>query len=213
MQIKKRARSKTAKLERHDAILLATETLLRQSGFEMMTMQAVAEAAGLGKGTLYLYFSGRDALVLGVYGRLFDGWIDCFASHRPLVTGLEEFCQYFWHYYANDILFLRLGGVATALGEMDLDRKTHIMSRRAMANRVKRLAGIVCRQLGMTPITAQKLVWGLLTIASGTAQMAVPSLVDIKDLPDDVTAFLGSTNFETVFLNAALPFCVGMMQR
>ena len=91
--------------------------------------------------------------------------------------------------------------------ETQLDRDTHINSRRAMASRVKRLAGIVCRRLGMTPTSSQKLVWGLLTIASGTAQMAVPPSVDVKDLPDDVMAFVGSTSFETVFLNAALPFC------
>ena len=50
MELKKRARSATAKLERQDAILSATEALLRQSGFDMMTMQAVAKASGLGKG-------------------------------------------------------------------------------------------------------------------------------------------------------------------
>ena len=71
MQYKKRARSKAAKLERKHAILAAADTLLRQSGYDAMTMQAVAIEAGLGKGTLYLYFSSREVLVLAVYGQLF----------------------------------------------------------------------------------------------------------------------------------------------
>ena len=74
-----RARSETAKLEREDSILTATEILLRQSGYDSMTMQAVATAAGLAKGTLYLYFTSRESLVLAVYCRLFDRWIDRFA--------------------------------------------------------------------------------------------------------------------------------------
>ena len=80
MDYKKRARSKAAKSERKDEIIAAAETLLRQLGYDTMTMQAVAMEAGLGKGTLYLYFSSREGLVLNVYGRLFDKWIDQFAS-------------------------------------------------------------------------------------------------------------------------------------
>jgi len=53
-----RARSETAKLAREDSILTAAEILLRQSGYDAMTMQAVATAAGLAKGTLYsIYIS------------------------------------------------------------------------------------------------------------------------------------------------------------
>ena len=32
------------------------------------------------------------------------------------------------------------------------------------------------------------------------------------DFPEDVKFFIGSTNFETVFLNAALPVCAGIVQ-
>ena len=63
MQVKQRARSKLEKLRRKDAILAAAETLLRHSGHEAMTMQNVAEESGLGKGTLYLYFSCRELLL------------------------------------------------------------------------------------------------------------------------------------------------------
>ena len=38
-----------------------------------------------------------------------------------------------------------------------------------------------------------------------------PRIAD-GDFPEDVTSFIGSTNFETVFLNAALPLCAGIMQ-
>ena len=52
MQPMQRARSETAKLARKDTILTATEILLRQTGYDAITMQEVATAAGLAKGTL-----------------------------------------------------------------------------------------------------------------------------------------------------------------
>ena len=203
MQTRKRARSKTAKLARVDTILTATEILLRQSRYEAMTMQAVATAAGLAKGTIYLYFSSRESLVLAVYGRLFDRWIDRFVVHQPELTGFDRFCRDFARHYADDPLFLQLAGFANALLEPQIDREAYINGKRGMARRVKRLAGLVCQQFSIEPAAAQKLIWGLLTIAGGAAQMTVSPPVTKSNLPDDVVAYVGLANFETVFLNAA----------
>ena len=213
MQPMQRARSETAKLEREDAILTATEILLRQSGYEAMTMQAVATAAGLAKGTLYLYFTSREALVLAVHGRLFDRWIDRFAVHQPELTGFDGFCRDFARHYADDPLFLQLAGFATALLEPQLDREAYIKNKRGMARRVKRLAGLVCQQFSIAPTAAQKLIWGFLTIAGGTAQMTVRPAVNTADLPDDVIAFTSLANFETVFVNAAALLGVNLFSR
>ena len=212
MQYKKRARSKAAKSERKDAIITAAETLLRQSGYDAMTMQAVAAEAGLGKGTLYLYFPSREVLVFDVYGRLFDKWINQFASHFYDVTEVEEFCRSFCYYYTADPLFLKLTGFVISLMEPQLDRVSYIKGKRAMASRVKKLAGIACQRLGMTPVLAQKFVWGLLTVASGATQMSIRQLHSSGDFPEDVKVFIGSTSFETVFINAAVPLCSGIMQ-
>ncbi|MDA8798035.1 TetR/AcrR family transcriptional regulator [Alphaproteobacteria bacterium] len=213
MEPMQRARSETAKLEREDSILTATEILLRQSGYDSMTMQAVATAAGLAKGTLYLYFTSRESLVLAVYGRLFDRWIDRFAVHQLEFTDFDGFCRDFAGHYAGDPLFLQLTGFANALLEPQLDREAYIKSKRGMARRVKRLAGLVCQKFSIAPAAAQKLIWGFLTIAGGTAQMTVSSPITEADLPDDVVAFRGLANFKTVFLNAAAPLGTNLISR
>jgi AcrR family transcriptional regulator len=212
MDYKKRARSKAAKSDRKEAITASAEALLRQLGYDAMTMQAVATEAGLAKGTLYLYFSSREGLILDVYGRLFDTWIDQFASHVSEATGVGEFCRIFCYHYKRDPLFVKLIGFATSYTEPQLDRESYIRGKRAMASRVKKLAGIACQRLEMTPVLAQRFVWGLLTVASGATQMSMPPSQLSGDFPADVTTFIGSTNFETVFLNAAVPLCTGMIQ-
>ena len=206
MQVKQRARSEMAKSEREDSIIMAAELLLRQSGYDAMTMQAVATAAGLAKGTLYLYFTSRESLVLAVYGRLFDRWVGRFVVHEAELTGFDGFCRDFVRHYADDPLFLQLTGFANALLEPQLDHAAYIAGKRGMMRRVKRLAGCLCQQFDVAPGNAQKLVWGLLTIAGGTAQMTVQPPFAQPDLPDDVTAFTDLAHFETVFLNAAVPF-------
>ena len=208
-----RARSETAKLAREDSILTAAEILLRQSGYDAMTMQAVATAVGLAKGTLYLYFTSRESLVLAVHGRLFDRWIDRFAVYQPELTGFDGFCRDFARHYADDPLFLQLAGFATALLEPQLDREAYIKSKRGMVRRVKRLAGLVCQQFSIAPTAAQKLIWGFLTIAGGATQMTVITPLIKADLPGDVVAFIDLANFETVFVNAAAPLGGSLMSR
>ena len=208
-----RARSEIEKLERELSILTATEILLRQSDFYSMTMQAVATAAGLAKGTLYLYFTSRESLVLAVHGRLFDRWIDRFAVHQPELAGFDAFCRDFAQHYADDPLFLQLAGFTNALLEPQLDREAFIKSKRGMARRLKRLSGLVCQQFSIAPVAAQKLIWGFLTIAGGTAQMTAHEPVTKADLPDDVIAFMDLANFETVFLNAAIPLGANIISR
>ncbi len=212
MQVKQRARSTAAKSKRKDTILASAEILLRKSGYETITMQAVAMEAGLAKGTLYLYFSSREILVLDLYGRLFDHWINQFASHLSEVTSVEEFCRDFYCHYSSDHLFTELTGFAISSMESKLDREIYIKCKRAMASRVKKLAGTAYLRLGMNPILAQKFIWGLLTIASGAIQMSTQYSFASKDLPADVGVFISSASCETVFLNAAVPLCAGMMQ-
>ena len=208
-----RARSESAKLEREDSILTATEILLRQSGYDSMTMQAAATAAGLAKGTLYLYFASRESLVIAVYGRLFDRWIDRFAVHKPELNGFDGFCRDFARHYSDDALFLQLSGFINSLAELHLDREAFINGKRAMARRIKRLAGLVCQQFSVTPVAAHKLIWGFLTIAGGAAQLTVRPPVTRTALPDDVIAFTGLANFETVFVNAAAPLGLNFISR
>ena len=80
-----------------------------------------------------------------------------------------------------------------------------------MALRVTRLAGLVYQHFSITPVAAQKLIWGFLTIASGAAQMTDHPPVNKIDLPDDVIAFTGPANFETIFMNAAEPLRVNFI--
>src|ERR1700687_3052146 len=54
-------------------ILAAALNLFAHEPYQAVTMDRVAEAAGVAKGTLYLYFPSKDALYLGILSDGLDG--------------------------------------------------------------------------------------------------------------------------------------------
>jgi len=62
---------KTAKRDDiRDLILDAVDTLLAKFGYRKMTMEDVAREVGIGKGTIYLHFPGKEELILSSIDRV-----------------------------------------------------------------------------------------------------------------------------------------------
>jgi AcrR family transcriptional regulator len=71
----KRAVGDEQKNLRRDEILLRTAVLLSERDFESVTLSEVAASLGLVKGTLYRYFSTKEALVLEILEREMAQWL------------------------------------------------------------------------------------------------------------------------------------------
>jgi AcrR family transcriptional regulator len=69
MAIRQRAVLAEDKQERHEAILDAAERLLVRAPERVANVAEVAEEAGLAKGTVYLYFPGKEELLLALHER------------------------------------------------------------------------------------------------------------------------------------------------
>ncbi|MFM8439647.1 MAG: TetR/AcrR family transcriptional regulator, partial [Candidatus Kapaibacterium sp.] len=52
---------------KRDLLVRAAVTVFSQKGFHAAKMQEIADAAGVGKGTMYEYFDTKDELFLAVY--------------------------------------------------------------------------------------------------------------------------------------------------
>jgi AcrR family transcriptional regulator len=63
------ARRKREREARRESILDAAETVAVELGYAGLTMEAVAAAAEIAKGTVYLYFSSKDALFAAIANR------------------------------------------------------------------------------------------------------------------------------------------------
>ncbi len=58
--------------EKHESILAAAERLFVRYGFKKTTIEDVATEAGVGKGTIYSYFRGKEELLLAYSDRCWD---------------------------------------------------------------------------------------------------------------------------------------------
>jgi AcrR family transcriptional regulator len=94
------ARRKRERTARREAIVDAAQELIAAEGYHGLRMDAVADAAELGKGTLYLYFENKDALCAAVATRLIDGLIP--VAERALqdaASGLDAIIRLLRRYY------------------------------------------------------------------------------------------------------------------
>ena len=76
-----------ARAARRDQIIVAAAECFARTGYHATTMADIAEAAGVSKGTPYLYFPGKEALFIALY----EEW-DCGLAARVdvAIAGVAE---------------------------------------------------------------------------------------------------------------------------
>jgi AcrR family transcriptional regulator len=82
---------------REEAILDAVNRLLSEKGFDLMTMDDVADAVGVAKGSLYKHFSSKEKLAAAVMIRLLTQtmeMLDQTPADWPAVRQLEEILRW-----------------------------------------------------------------------------------------------------------------------
>ena len=77
---KRRAVTDALKDARRLSILDAARALFCAEPFESIAMSQVAAAAGLAKGTLYLYFRTREEIFLALLTQEYSSWIAAFSE-------------------------------------------------------------------------------------------------------------------------------------
>ncbi|RPJ46632.1 MAG: TetR/AcrR family transcriptional regulator [Betaproteobacteria bacterium] len=82
---------------REEAILDAVNGLLSDKGYDLMTMEDVAAAVGVAKGSLYKHFSSKEKLAAAVLSRLLRetlAVLDAMPADWPAVRKLEEILRW-----------------------------------------------------------------------------------------------------------------------
>ncbi len=78
---------------REEAIILAANSLLSEKGFDLMTMDDVAERVGIAKGSLYKHFSSKEKLAAAALVRLLKltlAELDAYEEHLPAIDRIRR---------------------------------------------------------------------------------------------------------------------------
>ena len=201
-----RARSNNAKWARRQFILANADQLLRSDGFDNFTMNKLAAAADLAKGTLYLYFATREELVLTLYTDLHDSWMNRLinAEKQIVASDYDAFCNRFYQSFVADALLVDLAVRVTSGLEPHVPLGAWVTAKQAQTRFAKRLGGMFCRIFSCDPAQAQRLAWAFLAGLSGAQQRAID--VDGRlDIPADLQKLSFVMTSREVFFNIVLP--------
>lgn len=123
--------------EMQHGILDAAMQVYVKKGYHAATIADVAEAAGLGKGTLYLYFKNKEAIAISMVERHFKGLEDRFFGQempetlKDFVDGLSQtmnipddhakfvrvFFEVFGPSFASDVFSAKVASFFDRLGD------------------------------------------------------------------------------------------------
>jgi AcrR family transcriptional regulator len=140
MAIKQRAVRAEDKVERHQAILDAAARLLQRAPEREASVAEVADEAGVAKGTVYLYFPGKDELLIALHernvGALFDALIARLDSAAPLA--IVQVLDVLRHHMIDTPLFQPLASRCFGVMRQSADGDAGRAFKHRMAGRLER---------------------------------------------------------------------------
>lgn len=172
---RRRAVSADLKDRRRCDILAAALRLLSERPYATITMSDVASAAGVAKGTSYLYFPTREALFLQLLVEHYLSWFDAFdAQLQTPAASLDQWIDWLLRDLAGRPLLLQLMGVLHAVLEHNVPVAEVLAFKRQLAQRMSR-SGVALEQAWQLPSgSGQRLLLWCQAIIPGLAQMAAP---------------------------------------
>jgi AcrR family transcriptional regulator len=140
MGLRQRAVLAEDKEERHDAILDAALRLLLKAPEREPNMAEVADESGLAKGTVYLYFAGKEELLLALHERNVGGFFDALIDRldRPAPFAIDEFVALVRMHMVAAPLYLPLASRCFSTMAQGVDPHAALAFKGRMAARLQR---------------------------------------------------------------------------
>ncbi|HEY7904363.1 MAG TPA: TetR family transcriptional regulator [Casimicrobiaceae bacterium] len=140
MAIGQRAMRAEDKAARHRAILDAAGRLLRADPDRFASVAEVAREAGLAKGTMYLYFSSKEELLLALHERNAGAFFDALVSRAdgPAPLSVEKVLATLRAHMIDDPLFLPLAARCLGVIQQAIGAEIVAPFRARLARRLER---------------------------------------------------------------------------
>ena len=145
MIIKVRAMGVEDKQERHEAILDAAEGMLERHPDGLANIAEIAEAAGLAKGTVYLYFPSKEAVFLGLHLRHVDIFFrDMIATLRaPKAVTINVLLEIVRKRIVRSKTYLPLATMCFGMMERNVNLETACRFEAGIATRLDEAGGLL----------------------------------------------------------------------
>lgn len=170
-----RARSPAAKTERRALILHTAAQLFQQQPYDSITMQAVASAAGLAKGTLYLYFTTKEALFVALYQQEFGLWMDAVDALLEQPVPQADFAAALCASLRPRPDFLRLAVILHSILEQNADDVVILTLKQTLIQRISQTCARLHTAYDWPPAAGIRFFNHLNALVIGLYPMAYPA--------------------------------------
>lgn len=167
------------KAARRASILAAAESLIARNPGNFASVAEVAEAAGLAKGTVYLYFRTKEEIVLGVHAlhseQLFEALDATLAAHPRGLTP-NHVADAFCGFITANPMFLHLSATCMSSFQRTIDPEVMLGFRAAIAARLAQFGPLLeARMDGLAPGRGVQLLQATYAFAVGMWQLFDPT--------------------------------------
>lgn len=167
-----RARTEEAKRARGALLVSAAERLFASRDFEDISIAEITRAAGLAKGTFYLYFESKEALFLHLLSREMSAWFD---DARAALSGSpKRIASKIASALGKRPALIRLLGLLHPVFELKVDPNVLAAFKSDLVTLTANSAAVLERSLGLRPGMGTRLTLWMHALTVGLAQIASP---------------------------------------
>lgn len=171
-----RARSEAHKRERRTDIIRAARLHLAEVGFDDFSMAPLAEAAGVSRASLYLYFANREEVLLAVYIEETQAWLDDLATITGADMAVNDYLRAVFTSAIHRPLFMELAPRATSIVERVESAEAKAESKLMAAKLVEEAGRRTSLALGRSQGEGFQIALGLFALMLGIHQtMGTPT--------------------------------------
>lgn len=126
MAVQKRAINPADKLKRKEKILKTAWQLYKKKDGRLPTVSVIAQASGLSKGSVYLYFKTKNEIFLYLYMHQLRQWHEAVVAqlkNRPNPISIQEYAEITTDYVIKNPLLLKMGSIVTGVLEQNMEEQ------------------------------------------------------------------------------------------
>ncbi|NRA59456.1 MAG: TetR/AcrR family transcriptional regulator [Psychrobium sp.] len=154
-----RANSKEDKLQKHQAIIDAAATLFKQQQC-LPTVATIAKSSGQAKGTVYLYFSSKEAIYLNLLQQHYRFWFQQILSTLKSSHNLADIINCLLLYPEQEEVFFNLASLSCSILEPATDDEFNLQYRQWFNQQLQLIAQSMHQQF---PTLSEQQALNLLT--------------------------------------------------
>ena len=199
----KRARSEDQKAERQAVILSAARDMIDETGFDGVTMSALAKRAGLAKGTLYLYVRSKEELFLLLFIESMRTVVARFKEDVAPGDTASQIAHCITVHAQTTPLFLPMYARLVAVIETNVADEPLFAAKRQLLALSGEWAEHLAHVTRVPPDMVEPLASAITMSLQGAAQFDLSSHRDPAGLPDDIRDAFSRYAFAPSFEPAA----------